>query len=313
MSVSVLMTCFNEGPYITAAVDSVIAQTAGAMIDKILIMDDGSDQGTLDVLERLKLTDPRIEVRYCNRNGLPLNRNLAAQQCLSKYIAILDGDDLWAPKKLERQLQVMEADSMIGLIYTGYYLFSGLNPSEGLPCKVTNLYGHQDLTREYFLNDPPIVPSSSLMRRDRFEEAGMFDPGVRVFEDTEFFLRLSRICKFSAIDEPLIYKRMRGSSITGQRGVLMAHHAYIAFLAAASDPRLLPLVPKRLSQRARKLGNVYYYGDDVRAARQMYALAARLDPLSLLAWAGLLLSALGGRSVQRILRGLLKGRAAAFG
>jgi glycosyltransferase involved in cell wall biosynthesis len=297
----------------TAAVESVLVQTAAATIDKILIMDDGSDQDTLDVLARLKLRDPRIEVRYCRRNGLPLNRNLAAQECLSKYIAILDGDDLWAPQKLEKQIRLMDADPTIGLTYTGYSLFSGSEPSEGLPCRVMNLDGRPDLTRAYFLNDPPIVPSSTLMRRDRFKEAGMFDPGVRVFEDTEFFLRLSRICKFSAIDEPLVYKRMRGSSITGQRGALMAHHAYVAFLAAATDPGLLPLVPKRLSQRARKLGNVYYYADDVRAARRMYALAARLDPLSLLAWAGLLLSALGGRSVQRILRGRLKGRAAAFG
>src|SRR4051812_38715697 len=161
MSVAVLMTCFNEGPYITEAVKSVLAQTAAERIDHIVIMDDGSDADTVEVLKSVERLDPRIDVQYGKGGaGLPLNRNMAARRVTSKYLAILDGDDLWAPAKLQRQFDAMEADPQVGLTYTGYFLFSDNDPSRALACKVFDLARRRDLTLAYFLNDPPIMPSS---------------------------------------------------------------------------------------------------------------------------------------------------------
>ncbi len=115
-------------------------------------------------------------------------------------------------------------------------------------------------------NDPPIIPSTTLLRRSAFTACGGFDANVRVFEDTDFYLRLSGIAGLRFVDEPALYKRSRGNSITGGRRDLMAHHAFVALKAASEDPRLLRWVPHRLAERARKLGNVrFVLGDEIEA------------------------------------------------
>jgi tetratricopeptide (TPR) repeat protein len=201
----------------------------------------------------------------------------------------------------------------VGLVYTGYYTFSGDDLTSAHPSRVVDLYGAHDLARAYFLNDPPIMPSSVLMRRELFEQAGRFDASIKVFEDTEFYLRLARICRFAAVPEPLIYKRTRPGSITAQRSQLMAHHAFVAFKAAAANPSLTPLTPRRLAQRALKLGNVHYYAGQLDQAARLYGLAARLDPTNPRAWAAWSLTRIGGRAAHRVLRRRLAARASALG
>lgn len=315
MSVAVIMTCYNEGPYIGAAVRSVLDQTRADAIDHIVIMDDGSDAATLAVLKDIGTWDPRIDITYGPGGyGLPRNRNLASARCPdSPLLAILDGDDLWAADKLEKQLARLEADPSVGLVYTGYSTFADQDLDGGRASHVLDLSSAPDLTRAYFLNDPPIMPSSALMRRSAFEAAGRFNEAIRVFEDTDFYLRLSRVTRFAAIDEPLIGKRNRTSSITGKRQGLMAHHAFVAFNFAAQETRFLPLVPRRLAERARKLGNLEYYEGHVAEARRFWALAVQLDPTRPAAWAGWALGALGGAWARRLLAPLFASRAATLG
>lgn len=314
MSVAVLMTCFNEGPYIEAAVRSVLDQTRADAVDRIVVMDDGSQEPTREVLRRIEGWDARIDVAYGPGGyGLPKNRNLAAERApASPFLAILDGDDLWAPDKLARQLDLLDARPQVGLVYTGYATFmDGADPAGALPAHVRDLHGAADLALAYFLNDPPIMPSSVLMRREAFEAAGRFDPTVRVFEDTEFYLRLAGVTRFAAIDEPLLLKRNRAASLTGRRQELLAHHAFVAFKAAAREPRLLPLVPRRLAERARKLGNLAYYEGRVDEARRLWGLALQLHPTSAGAAASWLLAAAGGERARGLLSRRLASRAAA--
>ena len=93
----------------------------------------------------------------------------------------------------------------------------------------------------------------------------------------------------------------------------MAHHAYVAFKFAAAEPRALPHVPRRLAERARKLGNVLYYQGEIAQAAGMYELAVRLNPANAGAVAGWLVSRIGGRPLRRVLNPFLQRRAAAFG
>ena len=314
LRVGVVMTCYNEGPYIEAAVDSVLRQTRADVVERIVIMDDGSGAATRAVLTSIGQRDPRIDIVYGEGGaGQARNRNAAVERCSSPLIAILDGDDLWAPTKLERQLAVMSASPGVGLLYTGYFLFYEFDVAAAKPSHVKDLGAAGDLTLAYFLNDPPILPSTVMMRRDVFRSVGGFDPALRVFEETDLYLRLSRVTRFAAIDEPLIYKRNRATSLTGQRKPLMAHHAFVAFKFASEEPRLLPLVPKRLAERARKLGNVEYYRGATAIATAQYRLAVTLDALNLRAWAGWAVSRLGAPLGRRLVRSTLDRHANAYG
>lgn len=313
LRVSVVMTCYNEGRWIGAAVRSVLDQTRVDLIEDIVIADDGSDEETLVVLREIEGWDGRIRVLYGPGGaGLSAQRNRAVGETSGDLIAILDGDDLWAPDKLERQTPVF-ADDGVGLCYADFCHFAGEDLATARRAGVKDITAASDLTRAYFLNDPPIIPSTTLLRRTALEAAGGFDATVRVFEDTDLFIRLSRVCRFALVDTPLLMKRYRTSSITGGRRDLMAHHALVALRAAAEDPRLLPLVPRRLAERARKLGNQHFLMDDVKGSAGFYGLAVRLQSFSPMAWAGVLLTGPLGGPVRGFLRGRLRKRRAALG
>src|SRR6185369_4236019 len=284
-SCSVIMTCYNEGAYIEAAVRSVLAQTVQCVIDKIVIADDGSDQATRDILSEIAHWDDRIDILYGEGGlGLPSNRNRAANRCRAPYLAILDGDDIWEATKLEKQLALMRADGSIGLVYTGFSTFSDGDISTARPARILDITGASDLSLTYFLNDPPIIPSTILVRKTAFDAIGGFDPSIPVFEDTDFYLRISRHCGFGLVDEPLLLKRNRKTSITGGRPDLMMHHARVAFKFATTEPRMMPRVPRRLAERARKLGNQKFLMGDQAGAIAHLRLATKLDIWNFRAW-----------------------------
>lgn len=314
LTVAVIMTCYNEGPYIGAAVRSVLDQSRADRIEAIVIADDGSDADTRIVLREVAGWDSRIRILYgAGGVGLPGQRRAAIAETTAPVLAILDGDDLWTRDKLERQLPVLAASSAIGLVYADFCVFPNDDLTVARRAGVLDITGSAHLARSYFRNDPPIIPSTTLLRRTAYEAAGGFDAAVRVFEDTDFYLRLARVTRFALVDAPLLYKRQRSSSITGARKDLMAHHAYVALKAAADEPALLPLVPARLAERARKLGNQRFLLNDRAGAVRLLRLAVRLDPFNRRAWQSLLAATLFPALALRMLGSGGRARQAALG
>ena len=313
-SVAVIMTCYNEGAYIGEAVRSVLGQTRADLVDRIVIADDGSGPETVAALRDIEGWDPRIQVVYGSGGaGLPAQRNRALAEVTSPFFAILDGDDIWAADKLELQMPAIVARPDVGLVYSDYFTFPDHNRAAARRAGVLDISASRDLTRTYFLNDPPIIPSTTLIRRSAFDACGGFDASIRVFEDTDFYLRLSNRWRFALVDKPLLYKRNRGTSITGGRKDLMAYHALVALKAAAEEPRLLPLVPRRLAERARKLGNQQFLLGDSKQATRLLRFATRLDPFNRGAWTSLVVAGLFAKPAYRVLSSRLRARRAALG
>jgi glycosyltransferase involved in cell wall biosynthesis len=243
---------------------------------------------------------------------------MAADYCTGDYIAILDGDDIWAPTKLEEQCVVLDRSLSVGLVYAGYFTFPSGHLSAAQPARVLDISDSKGgpagvLTKRYFLNDPPIIPSTIIVRRDLFDRVGRFDSTIRVFEDTDFFLRFSKLCDFAFVPTPLLYKRNHSASITGARKDLMLHHARVAFGFAAGEPEMLPLVPRRLAERARKLGNQRFLAKDREGAVALLRLATRLDVWNLRAWASRIAVTFLGGPVEQLLKRTLATRRSALG
>jgi glycosyltransferase involved in cell wall biosynthesis len=313
MKCSVIMTCYNEGAYIEAAVRSVLEQTRVDIVDRIVIVDDASEAPTLDVLARISTWDQRIHIEYGTGGaGVARNRNIAVRLCDGPLIAFLDGDDLWVKEKLERQLPLFD-DPEVGFAYTGLFVFASPDLATAHPVRLRRIPTDKPLPLAYFLNDPPIVPSTLMVRRVLFEQLDGFTEEIRVFEDTDFCLRAAQRTRFASLDEPLLYKRNHPMSITARSNDMLMHHANVAFRFAKSYPDALPYVPVRLAQRATKLGNVAMYAGDVASARRFYRFALAQNFFNPIALAGVTLTSAIGRPLLWLMGPIRRRRAAAIG
>lgn len=117
--VSVVMPCFDTESYVEAAVRSVLDQTHTDL--DLLVVDDASTDDTADRVAAAAAGDDRVTLFHMPTNGGAARaRNHALRHATGDYVAFLDSDDLWLPRKLERQLAFAE---IVGtpLTYTSYY------------------------------------------------------------------------------------------------------------------------------------------------------------------------------------------------
>lgn len=105
--VSVIMPSYNSGMFITETINSIRNQTYQNW--EIIIVDDCSTDNTRMIINELMKTDSRIRYYRLEKNcGAAVARNTALRMAQGRWIAFLDSDDLWLPKKLEHQLAFME-------------------------------------------------------------------------------------------------------------------------------------------------------------------------------------------------------------
>lgn len=104
--VSVIMPTYKCGKYIAESIKSVQAQTYPNW--ELIIVDDCSGDGTIEIVEGLQKEDKRIRLYKNEKNsGAALTRNYALREAKGRWIAFLDSDDIWKPEKLEHQIKFM--------------------------------------------------------------------------------------------------------------------------------------------------------------------------------------------------------------
>ncbi|MEN6542677.1 glycosyltransferase [Parvibaculum sp.] len=280
MHISVIMTCHNEERFVEQAIRSVVAQTARGDIDEILVVDDGSTDGSAALLKKLATEIPELRIVTLSGVGLPAARNRAIRETRGDLIAILDGDDFWAPDKLARQCPAFDLDERIGLVYSDYVDFTRADLSDAQPIAVRRFSETTpDMLAEYFVHDGPIVPSAVVLRRAALDEVGLFDEDIRLGEDTEMFLRLAERWKFRHVPGALCFKRRHSSNLTRRLDTLLPVAARMTERFVARNPRLAPLADRRMARRYARTGNDCAQHGEKRKAITLLIKAIRLDPL----------------------------------
>ncbi|SBV03281.1 Glycosyltransferase involved in cell wall bisynthesis [Streptomyces sp. Ncost-T6T-1] len=117
--VSVVMPVYNSVATLGAAVRSVLTQTHGDV--ELLITDDQSTDGSMDLLREIAAQDERVMPESApDRGGAGRARNLAIERARGDYVAFLDSDDMWLPEKMEKQL-AFAAEGDAPLTFTSYF------------------------------------------------------------------------------------------------------------------------------------------------------------------------------------------------
>src|SRR4030095_853063 len=99
-SVSVIIATYNSGPYLRAAIGSVLCQSVGDL--ELIVVDDGSTDGTRELVEQIH--DDRMSYLWQANAGQTSAKNRGVREAKGKFIGFCDGDDYWYPNKLELQL-----------------------------------------------------------------------------------------------------------------------------------------------------------------------------------------------------------------
>jgi len=201
--VSVVIPVFNGAPFVPKAVDSVRNQTVGDV--EIVAVDDGSTDGSQDVLSALEKTHA---IRWFQEahGGPARSRNQGIAAARGQYVALLDCDDVWLPDKLERQLDVMRRHSHIGLVHTDYEV---VDDTGRVLERVQAGRSPEPLVRA-FVGGHTALPSTLLIRGDVLHKVGALRPDLYGSEDSDLTIRLYAVTAFAWIDRVLVRKLQRG-------------------------------------------------------------------------------------------------------
>lgn len=210
--VSVVLPTFNRLRFLRPAIESIYAQTFTDW--ELIIADDGSGPETRQYLESLA-SDPRVQVVWLPHTGRPSKvRNAALLKAGGEYVAFLDSDDLWAPRKLERQLAALQSRGNCRWSYTAFLRVDAYgNP---LPEEAHRLWmPHEgDIFEQVVTGRASIRTPSVLAARELLAQAGGFDEAMLSAEDYDLWLRLALHSEVAIVDEPLVYVRYHDENHT---------------------------------------------------------------------------------------------------
>ena len=115
--VSIVIPTYNQEKFIRETIESVLKQTYKNI--EIIVSDDCSNDGTIQMLKQLEAVDSRIKLLLSDRNyGIPHNFNKAFDAVRGEFVAFLGGDDIMYPQKVKKMVAVLQSNQSVGLVYS---------------------------------------------------------------------------------------------------------------------------------------------------------------------------------------------------
>ncbi len=207
--ISVIMAAYNAEKTIELAIRSVLNQTYTNF--ELLVIDDGSTDNTVSVVQRLADYDSRvILIRNEKNSGVSYTRRYGLKMARGTWIAILDSDDAWKPEKLEKQVLLQQL-THAELLYTG----STFMDEDGKAIH-WQLHVPQKIEYKKLLKQNLISNSSSLVKKTLYEQNYVM--GNKMHEDYAIWLNILKSGQVAyGVDEPLLIYRIAKTSKSGNK------------------------------------------------------------------------------------------------
>ena len=192
----------NALPYLDRAIESILSQTFKDF--EFVILDDGSDDGSLERLYYWAARDDRIRIVEGTRNRGPVgSSNLVVAHSRAPIVARMDADDISARHRLQWQIEVMRSYPDAALVGP---VWEGIDRQD----RVVREPDVSTLEANGFA--APFAHGSIMFRRDAFEKAGGYRPGCEYWEDLDLYLRIARHGRVLVIPQPLYRHRFSETS-----------------------------------------------------------------------------------------------------
>ncbi len=224
--VSVIIPVYNGEKYIKQTIKSVLNQTFQNF--EIIIIDDGSTDNSRKEIQ--SLDDLRIHYFYQSNKGCPaIPKNRGIRKAKGKYIAFLDQDDLFLPKKIENQLELIEKTGQkIDAVICNCFVYDEMNKQiigknwaknfRIIPGKIS-----QRLIKGNFI----VTSSEALIRKSFFKKNGFLDERLKIADDYDLWLRLAKDSHIKFISKPLVKWRYRPGSLSSDSPKLVNDLVYL--------------------------------------------------------------------------------------
>ncbi len=198
MKISVIIPTYNRAQFVTRAIDSVLQQELKS--SEIIVVDDASSDDTDQVLANYKKSIHLL--KQATNQGVSAARNRGIQEARYPWLAFLDSDDAWHPKKLAMQATELEKNPQYFICHTNEVWYRNDR-------RVNEKKKHRKQGGDIFqacLALCAISPSSVLLNKYLLDEVGLFDPSLPACEDYDLWLRISAKYPVLYLDERLTIK-----------------------------------------------------------------------------------------------------------
>jgi glycosyltransferase involved in cell wall biosynthesis len=204
--VTVVLTTYDRREFLPEAIETVAEQTYDEI--ELVVVDDHSPESPRDIVENASTERLRdvVFVRHEENRGASAARNTGIKRASGELIALLDDDDLWEPDKIERQVaEFRRSREEVGVVCTGLRSVD----ANGRTITTNTVDFDGDITKRLLCG--AIVPTPSvLVQPSIIDDAGLFDERLRLYEDQEWMIRLSRQADFRSVGDPLVISRRDG-------------------------------------------------------------------------------------------------------
>ena len=257
---SVLMSAYNHEAWVEEAIQSVLDQSFRDF--EFLIVDDGSTDGTVEVIRRFE--DPRIRFTPLGQNhGISEAKQRLMAQARGTYIAVQNSDDAYLPGKLEAQVQYLDTHPDTAVVFTRTDVVDDAGYRLPNHC-LTSIFRHPNRTREAWLNHffhkgNALCASTALARRDVLVSLGYLDRRLKQLQDLDLWVRVCLGHGIHILDETFTRFRIHANQ------------------SNASAPRPEVLV-RAIWETTRILRNYLRIPDEATLLRIFPELAGSLDP-----------------------------------
>ena len=215
--VSVVMPVYNADSFLETTIKSIISQDYPNL--EIIAIDDGSTDHSSQILAE---HSDLIRVLHQSNSGSACARNVGINHARGEYIAFIDADDLWHPLKIRLQVEHLEANKHVGLVYCGWQVIEDddevaikafvRQDFNSVPTRVVKEQSGWIYCK--LLLDCIVHTSATIVRKSVLDTIGFFDESFRQGQDYDYWFRISRVTECHKLNLLLSVYRIHQHSIT---------------------------------------------------------------------------------------------------
>lgn len=197
--ISVIIPTHDRADILPRAVRSIQAQTRP--VDEIIIVSDGSTDNTEEVVRRMAEEDERIQlIAYHPGHNGNYARNRGIEAATGDFIAFLDDDDEWLPRKTELQMAIFEQKPEVGIVYSSQ---NCIYEDSGITYQTQPMW-RGDLSQKIFIRGEMGTPSQVMLRKSVLDRTGGFDLNLGALQDYDLWIRCCLVTEADFVEEPCI-------------------------------------------------------------------------------------------------------------